>query len=194
MDERTTQELIETLGDDVERCHEGLVQSIDDGKVDSDGCVEADYEFHARQLVRSIMAYIEGVTFSVKVSAAAKCLDRCIEISDHERYMAIEVDCDLNDKGRVIERPARIHLPGNIRFAFSLLERSERINPKFDPSEEWWSALRDTIRTRNRLTHPQLPGDLDVSGDEIVKALRAKQGFDDVLLEYVGTEEHDVQR
>jgi len=185
MEERTTQELIETLEDDVRRCHDGLLQSIDDGKVDNEGCVDADYEFHARQLIRSILAYIEGVTFSVKVSAVAKCLDRGIEISDQERYMAVEVDCDLNDKGEIIERPAKIRLPGNIRFAFSLLERSERLDPEFDPSQEWWSALRDTIRIRNRLMHPQLPGDLDVSGDEIVRGLKAKQGFDDVLANYI---------
>jgi len=185
MEERTTRELIETLGDDVGRCHEDLVKSIDDGNVDIEGCVEADYEFHARQLIRSILAYIEGVTFSVKVSAAAKCLDRGIEISEHERYMAIEIDCDLNDKGKVVERPARIRLPGNIRFAFSLLERSERLDPEFSSSKEWWSALRSTIKVRNRLTHPQLPGDLDISGDEIVGALKAKQGFDDVLAKHI---------
>ncbi len=185
MEERTTRDLIETLEDDVARCHESLVQSIDAGEADSEGCVDADYEFHARQLIRSIMACIEGVTFSVKVSAAAKCLDCGIEISDHERYMAVEVDCDLNDKGEIVERPAKIRLPGNIRFAFSLLERSERLDPIFDASQEWWSALHDTIKVRNRLIHPQLPGDLDVPGDEIVRALKAKQGFDDVLSKYV---------
>ena len=35
-----------------------------------------------------------------------------------------------------------------------------------------------------RLIHPKWPGDLDVSGEEIVKALKAKQGFEEELLRH----------
>ena len=48
MSERTTSELIETLGDDIDRCHRDLIDSIDDGAVDVNGDVHADYEYHAR--------------------------------------------------------------------------------------------------------------------------------------------------
>ena len=68
MDERTTKDLIEKLGDDVDRSHAALIAVIDEGELDADGAVSADYEFEARQLIRSIFAYIEAVTFSVKVS------------------------------------------------------------------------------------------------------------------------------
>jgi len=54
----------------------------------------------------------------------------------------------------------------------------------FDASIEWWSCLRAAIRVRDRLTHPQLPGDLDVSGDDIVRALKAKKGFETEVLRY----------
>jgi len=63
MENRSTSELIETLGNDVTKCHEELLKAIDEGTVDSDGNVDADYEYHARQLVRTILAFIEGVTF-----------------------------------------------------------------------------------------------------------------------------------
>jgi len=182
MKERTTKELIETLGDDVKRCHAELIQVIDDGEVDSDGSVSADYEYHARQLIRSILAYIEGVIFSVKVKSVERCLAAGIKVSDHERYLAAEVDSDLNDKGEVVERSSKLRLTNNVRFAFRLLEKASRQSSRFDPSSEWWSCLRETVRVRDRLTHPRMPGDLDVSGDDIVKALKAKAGFDEVLL------------
>jgi hypothetical protein len=69
MRERTTSELIETLGDDIDRCHRELIGSIDRGDVDPSGNVYADYEYHARQLIRAIFAFVEAVTFSIKVQA-----------------------------------------------------------------------------------------------------------------------------
>lgn len=182
MDERTTGELIETLGDDVNRCHADLLEAIDEGDVDDDGNITADYEYCARQLIRAILAYIEGVTFSVKVSSVGRCLDNGIEVSDHERYLAVEMSTDLNDKGEVVERPPKIRLTRNVRFAFRLLEKSSGQPSKFDPTSEWWSCLHETIRVRDRLTHPRMPGDLDVSGEEIVRALKARDGFNEVLL------------
>lgn len=59
MEEKTTKELIETLGEDFERCYQGLLQSFDEGTIDEDGNLDADYEFHARQLIRAVFAYIE---------------------------------------------------------------------------------------------------------------------------------------
>jgi hypothetical protein len=57
MEERTTKELIETLGEDFKRCYQGLLQSLDEGTIDRDGNLNADYEFHARQLVRAVFIH-----------------------------------------------------------------------------------------------------------------------------------------
>ena len=139
--ERTTRELIETLGEDYDRCYRGILKSFDEGTIDADGNLDADYEFHARQLVRAVFAYIEGVTFSVKTSAAWKCMRDGLEITPQERYIATEVEYNINEKGEMVERPARITLTRNIRFAFALTERAHRIPAQFDPSVEWWSCL-----------------------------------------------------
>jgi len=182
MKERTTSELIEKLGDDVDRCHAALITSMDEGEIQPDGGLVADYEYEARQLIRSILAYIEAVTFSVKVNCVERCMNSGIDVSDHERYLAIEVNGALNEKGEVIERSAKIRLTQNVRFAFNLLEKVSGRPSTFDPSEEWWSCFRETIRVRDRLMHPRLPEDIDISGSDIVNALNAKKGFDSVLL------------
>lgn len=181
-DERTTKELIEALADDVDRCHRLLVAKIDQGNIDNEGNVDADYEFAARQLLRAIFAFIEGVSFSVKVRAASLCLENGIDISDAERFFAVDVEHVLNDKGEVVERPARLRLADNVRFALSLLARAEGSPDGFDASVEWWSHLRAAIKVRHRLTHPRMPADTDISGDEIVTALKAYHGFSNHLL------------
>jgi hypothetical protein len=182
MKERTTKELIEKLGNDINRCHDSIIQAMDNEEVDNYDKVSANYEYHARQLIRSILAYIEGITFSVKVTSVDRCLAAGINVSDHEKYLAVEVDSDLNDKGEIIERPSKLRLTSNVRFAFRLLEKASRNPLKFDPSSEWWSCFCETVRVRDRLMHPRWPQDLDVSPDDILKALKARDGFDKVLL------------
>ncbi len=71
-----------TLGEDVNRCHRELIGALDAGKVDKQGNVTADYEYHARQLIRAFFAFVEGITFSVKIRAVADCLDRGIDLNN----------------------------------------------------------------------------------------------------------------
>jgi hypothetical protein len=184
VDERTTEELITFLGDDVDRCHRALLEAIDGGSVDHDGSVTADYEFYARQLIRAVFAYIEGITFSVKVTAAAHCLQNGVEISSEERFFAADVDHYLDDKGQVVQQRAMLRLASSIRFAFSLSEKAYGTGRLFDPGVEWWSCLIQSIKVRDRLTHPKMPEDIDISGEEIVAVLKAREGFDRLLLEY----------
>jgi hypothetical protein len=183
MTDRNTQELMETLGTDVERCRTELLESVGAAKRHDDGTATVDYEYHGRQLVRAILAYIEGVTYSVKLWAIMKCTEAGVEVSDHERYAALELDADLNDKGEIEERRAKQRLVASIRFAFRLLERAQPGSVSFDPAKDaWWSDLLKTIRVRDRLTHPKKPEDVDISPDELMTALRASQGFGNSLL------------
>ncbi|MHB8793062.1 MAG: hypothetical protein ACYC6O_06960 [Thermoleophilia bacterium] len=91
----------------------------------------------------------------------------------------------MNEKGEIVERAARISLSRNIRFALALNEKAHKQPSLFDPSVEWWSCLREAIRVRGRLTHPKMPADLDVSPKELIKAIKAKNGFEKELLRFV---------
>jgi hypothetical protein len=184
VEERTTAELIINLGNDVDRCHKALIEAIDAGSVDDDRSVTADYGFFARQLVRAVFAYIEGITFSVKVSAAERCLASGVDISPQERFFAVDVNHSLDERGEVVEQRAMLRLAANVRFAFALTEKAYGIKPLFDPGVEWWSCLKTSIKVRDRLMHPKMPDDVDISGDEIVAVLKAREGFDSLLLEY----------
>ena len=101
-----------------------------------------------------------------------------------ERYFATDTEYELSDRGKIVESVAKISLARNIRFALALNRKAHKVSEPFDPSIEWWSCLKEAIKIRDRLTHPKMPGNLDVSGDEIVKALKAKKGFEDEVLCY----------
>ncbi len=183
-DEDTTGEVIEVLGNDCEHCHAALIAAIDAEETDADGNFESDYEFYARQLIRAVFAYIEAITFSVKASSAWRCMEENIDISPQERYFAVDTEYEINDRGEVVEASAKISLAKNIRFALALNRKAHNVAEPFDPSVEWWSCMREAIKIRDRLTHPRWPRDLDVSGDEVVKVLMARQGFEEELLRH----------
>ncbi len=183
-DERTTRELIEILGSDVDRCFEGFSSSIDEGTHHKDGTIDADYEFHARQFIRAVFAFIEAVTFSIKVNAAQLCMKNRISLLDAERFFACDVEYALSEKGEVYERAAHIKLAHNIRFAFALQEKALSIEKKFDAGVEWWSCLKVVIKVRDRLMHPKMPEDIDVTGNEMLTIVKAFNGFKEQAMLY----------
>jgi hypothetical protein len=182
-DERTTKEVIETLGEDCDRCRAELNKAFDDGEVCAGGA-EADYGYHARQLVRAVFAYIEAVTFSLKASSAGHCMKNDIEITPQERYFATDAEYELNARGEVVETEARISLARNIRFALFINRKAHAVSEPFDASVEWWSCMMKAIRLRDRLAHPKWPEDLDDTGDDIVSVLKAKAGFEKEVMRH----------
>lgn len=184
MREKTTEELIKVLRGDYDYFHKEIIDRMDEGVQDDDGFYTAEFGLEARQLIRSAFAYIEALTFHVKIEAISTCHEKGIPVSDPERYLIAEVRYDLNEKGDVIQRAAHIRLSDNIRFAFNMLAKAYEIKPIFNPSEEWWSCLKKSIKIRDRLMHPRFPNDLDFSTGELVDMMEAKHGFDDTLRKY----------
>lgn len=180
--ERTTEEVIRVLSDDCERCFNELSEVINAGTKDEQGEIDADYEYKARQFIRAVFAYIEATTFSVKATSALKCMENGIEISPEERYFATDTEYELNDRGEVVATVAKISLAKNIRFALNLNRRARGAEKPFDASVEWWNCLRAAIKIRDRLMHPKWPEDLDISGEEILKVVKAMRGFEEELV------------
>lgn len=183
-DERTTSEVIQTLSDDCDHCFEELKAVIDAGECDESGMIDADYEYKARQFIRAVFAFIEATTFSAKAASAMRCIENDIDIEPQERYFAIDTEYELNERGEVVETTAKISLAKNIRFALALNRKAHNIAEPFNASVEWWSCLKDAIKVRDRLTHPKWPSDLDISGEDILKVVIAKSGFEKELLRF----------
>ena len=178
-DDRTTGEVIEILSEDCERCRKELISAIDNGEV-----CERSYGYPARQLIRAIFAYIEAVTFSVKAKSAGHCMENDIEITPQERYFATDTEYQLNDRGEVVETVAKISLARNIRFSLSINRKAHGDSEPFDASVEWWNCMKKAIRVRDRLAHPKMPEDLDISGEDIVNAVNAKTGFEKEVMRH----------
>jgi len=180
-DDRTTAALLLLLDEDYRRCYAQILKRLDEGERDENGCVYADYEFDARQLIRTVFAYIEGATFVLKIEASFNSDEKGFELTAQQHHFILEADFDLNDRGEVIQKPAKISLTKNIKFAFYIFSQANGISNTLDASVGWWAKLKESIKVRDRLMHPRFPSDLDVSPQEVLSAIHAKVGFDEAL-------------
>jgi hypothetical protein len=132
-----------------------------------------------RNLVRSVFAFFEGVTFWLKMTAVAfdekgltpAEMDLCLE-PERQNY-------GLNKKGEPTERTDRMKLDTlhNVRFAFLVFAKAHGLAFKLDCSREGWKAINDTQEVRDRLMHPRSPAGLDVEDPEIDQAQAAFNWF-----------------
>jgi hypothetical protein len=177
---RSIAELIETLDSDYLKCYQHVIRQLNVAETTPDGSI-AETDFESRQLVRAAFAYIEGTTYVLKMSATLDADEHGIELSPQQQHFIFEADFDLNDKGEVFQKSARIPMAKNIRFAFAILAEANGVANPLRIEPRWWHLLKDSIKVRDRLMHPRWPADLDVSPKEVITLIQAKAGFDEEL-------------
>lgn len=116
MEERTTAELIDTLGKDIDRCYRGLDGSIKRGKRNTDGTIEAKYEYHARQMIRaiasgSLLAFSSRSPSLASGAVAAGCGTAGVILSD----ASAEIGSSDDSSERASESVAGAELPATRR-------------------------------------------------------------------------------
>jgi hypothetical protein len=159
-------------------------------KADVDFCWikvrEEPSEIHRRNAVRATLAFMEGVTFALKQLVLAWLSDslgtlpwRSLTREELGRLALLrEESYDLDDKGKVAIRSARLNLSRNLRFAFdAFFEVINKTRSPIDASTPEWNQFRDAIRIRDRLTHPKLHADITVSPEEVLLVNRVYNWF-----------------
>jgi hypothetical protein len=179
-DDRSTAYVIETLGGDFDKAYQRLNQKFD--TPDEHGDYAYD-ESDARELVRTLFAFLEGTSFSIRMWSAAQLIEEH-RITDFERAVLDESTIDLQD-GEVLPKQMKISLEENMKFTFKLADRAcHKTTPTLDTSQKWWSDLKKAIKVRDRLMHPKFPRDLDISPDELMLTFAVESGFRVLLATY----------
>ena len=81
----------------------------------------------------------------------------------------------------------------NVKFSFRLTDKAHgRKTPTLDTSRQWWSDFKEATRIRDRLMHPRLPRDLNISPDEVVLIMRVEFGFRELMGSYIDKPDHQL--
>lgn len=179
--DRTTYYLLSTLGNDYDKCYSALISTMDNCELEKGEVTSDDTNFNSRMLIHSAFAYIEGAASYLKYECLFAEDDGRTRPSPVEVAYIMDVEYRLTDNGTIKERPAKIPLKTNVSFAFTTYERLFGNPGLFDSSMEWFSALGNAIKVRDRITHPKNPCDLDIMPNEVIDTVKAVSGMMDTL-------------
>jgi hypothetical protein len=129
-----------------------------------------------RLLIRSIFSCIDALTYSLKQLALNA--NDAFKLDLGERMLATEETYELSSSGHIATRRAKLQTLANVRFAFDLLAKVDEHDFRLDVSQHGWQLLQNSLKVRDRLTHPKKLIDLEVSDEEIRAALRAFSWFE----------------
>jgi hypothetical protein len=132
-----------------------------------------------RNFVRAVFAAIEGILWSVQgelLNTAERVL------TEAERHYLKDESVRLNDKGKVEISKAKTTLAQRVYLVTSLVAR---VRPEctVDLESAGWRDLQNSLKLRDRLTHPKLRSDLDISDGEVDATFN---GFAFFVLDLIG--------
>jgi hypothetical protein len=136
-------------------------------------------QFKRRAFVRAFCSLVEFDIYNRKQRALYLYNHgfHCFNIS--EIVLLLEIQPEVDNKGRVKERPKYIRVVDNYLFAISMFCKVTGIVFQLPFDRPGWSAFKDTIELRNKITHPRSEKDIAISDEQLGMAVLAYKWFMD---------------
>lgn len=130
-----------------------------------------------RAFVRAAFSFIEGIVFGMKQFALELAETRKVSFDAGEISFIREEASALTHSGEIQTKPTKITLETNLRFAFRVFAKGGGATYVLDVSGADWQRLRRSIAIRDRLMHPKLVEDVDVSNEEFKDVMFSSTWF-----------------
>jgi hypothetical protein len=135
-----------------------------------------DSQMYRRAYVRSVFAFIEGLLYRMKRTAAHLGWPLG-NLTIAEMMLLDERAFDIDEKGEVVDRPLFIKFLNNVKFSFKIYSKSVGSSFELSLGGNGWQKLREAVKVRDRLMHPKVITDLDVTDAEVEATKTAFEWF-----------------
>ncbi|MGA9767933.1 MAG: hypothetical protein WBV94_02765 [Blastocatellia bacterium] len=170
---RAVEDTIQAIAE-VHRRYNGLIVALAlDVNSANDILRENPSQFNRRQAVRTSFAYIEAGIYSLKQITLVVHDTFGATFTDAELALLAEQSFELNEAGKAKTQVKFLKLASNLRFAFSCYARAFDCNYTLNVTDGDWNCFLNLINIRNRLTHPKILSDIDVSDDDLKNITKA---------------------
>ena len=144
-----------------------------------------DSQFTRRAYVRSVFAMIEGTLWVfkqaiLKADSAPGSLGG-LTVADYA--LLTEKTFDLKSNGTPREHPKFLRLPDNLRFTFRVIQKYFGPGPDLGVGTVVWDGFLAAHSLRNRITHPKIQGDFQITDDEIRNCKKVTAWFYKLVLQ-----------
>jgi hypothetical protein len=166
-------EVFVTLWGDTVRAQSALVDGVKTKQVLD--------QFWARTMLRSFFAFVEGITYELKLVIEGAVDDGMFDVSHEEWFALLEFTYELDSDGKVHQRPRFVALERQLRFVFQLAARLFGCEP-LPLGDARFDDFRRSLHLRNSITHPKDPDALKLRPEDIHRVIRGMRWFADVLV------------
>lgn len=139
---------------------------------------EDDSAFWRRAFIRSVFSFIEGCVYSMKQVAIkeAELLD--VILPREMMTFLAEETYQLSESGDVtVKQNYGVRISSNIRFVFKCYAQLYLIKDEIDVGGAGWGSFQESLKVRNRLTHPKCLADTLVSDQDLKHTKQATKWF-----------------
>jgi len=134
-----------------------------------------------RAYTRTLFSMIETLTYRLKEDICNLLESEGEEIpSEIERKLKGKI-IKRNNHGQLQIKPCYQSLPNSIEYAFAYYASMHSIDYKIDKHSPGWQWLINSLKIRNRITHPKETVDLEINNDELIIIQSAGKWFLDTL-------------
>ena len=136
-----------------------------------------------RIAIRSLFSSVEILLSEISVNLINMVRPPVVGASHEEKHRYFLELCALSDisyeirqNGTLVIKAPRIQFENRVLFVLNLLDKT--IGRQVKPKEiEGWQEFQDSIKIRNRITHPKTKDDLAVSQEDYDTVIRGFQWF-----------------
>ena len=146
-------DLLRAANEDIAECSRWLKSS-------------GDSQFWRRVAYRTVFASIEALVSHLKQSAILFSFHDDEVFSPAEQLAMRDQDFEVDEKGRVVERNAKIRFLPNVCFAFRVFAVATAKDFQI-VKDSGWDALTRAVKVRDRITHPKSAAAYTISDEEI---------------------------
>ena len=132
-----------------------------------------DTQFRRRAFIRAFFAAVEGELYALKQVLIDMHNLRRVEFSTADLALLREESYDIKPNGRAYAKPKFVSTDTNLRFVVRKVEEAFEIDCNLDTEEQGWKSFKDSIKVRNRITHPKAATEIMVTDAERFEARRA---------------------
>ncbi len=133
--------------------------------------------FWRRSLIRLLISLFESEVFLLKSCILTYCNENNIVLKPEKLLTLQGKKYTLGNNGRLKEEFMMVKLADDIKFTFLQLKDIRNFDLAISFEDNGWNNLKETIKIRNRITHPKSLEDQKISADEVETCMSGRDWF-----------------
>jgi hypothetical protein len=137
-----------------------------------------------RTFARSLFSMIEGISYWLRQILLERNLRKEIVLLPEETIILSEVSLNIDQNGKIKKNEIFFYFESLFKFTFKTYCKYYEKTEIYDKylSDNRFSHFKESIKIRNRISHPKSGKDVFVNGEDVIKIDSAHEWFHEFVI------------